>query len=75
MIYYFRTDTFENRNLVAEFLEQYGYNWIDASGSQISFEKNNDFKRFTFLIQSFCYLNDIVIHDIKHCKDPGIGLF
>ena len=74
-IFYFRVNTFEERNLIADMLDALGYEYIDMTGNQAAFEVKNTFENFKSSVIQFCELYDIKLIEIKKCMYPGIGLF
>ena len=74
-IFYFRVNTFEERNLIADMLDAIGYEYIDMTSNQAAFEVKNTFEKFKSIVILFCELSDIKLIEIKKCIYPGIGLF
>lgn len=74
-IFYYRTDDLENRNKISDMLEQFHFEWLDMAGGQAAFYAKGDFTFFKQLIEIYSTLNNIPVYKIKHCRDPGLGLF
>ena len=84
-IFYFRvgidTDTknkydlLDARNLINATLEIYNFKHLDSTGGQSAFKPRGDFKVFKFIVELVAEKNKIIMRDVKHCDDPGLGLF
>ena len=74
-IFYFRVNTFEDRNRIADMLDAIGYEYIDMTSNQAAFEVKNTFEKFKSIVVLFCELSDIKLIEIKKCIYPGLGLF
>lgn len=81
MIYYLRVatdddDFFEHRCIIERELATYGYDYIDATGSQIAFDPSGgSYRDFKSIVKDCADANNITVEEIKRCADPGLGLF
>ena len=84
-IFYFRVglhknpseeyDILDARNAINDALELYKFKHIDSTGGQSAFKPKGLFDVFKFIVELIAERNKINIIDIKHCDDPGLGLF
>ena len=74
LIYYFKTDTIENRDNIADMLELFGFEWLDMTGGEAGFECDGNYDLFKMLIEVFSIVNNITVYKIQKCEDMGIGL-
>ena len=74
-IYYFHCEGgLDNRNLIADMLEKFNFEWVDMTGGQAAFKPKGNFNTFKRLIEIYADIHNIKVYYIKHCEDPGLGL-
>ena len=75
-IFYCRIDgSIEQRFILEQALNLRGFKYVDVCGLQMAFEPNGRFSIFKKMIDIISKEEGINILEIKHCYDPGIGLF
>ena len=84
MVFYFKVDEDENvnqcatiiaRDAIATQLAHLGFTWVEATGGQCAFVDNNHFELFAQIVRSTAEARGFNVIDLKHCEDPGAGLF
>jgi hypothetical protein len=68
-------DILDNRNTINDVLSVYSFKHLDSTGGQSAFKPRGLFDVFKFIVELTAKENNINITDIKHCDDPGLGLF
>ena len=84
-IFYFRVSedesinpcaTLDARNKISELLIKLKFSWIDMVGGQSAFDGDIGlFELFEFIVNATVKKNGYNLLDLKHCPNPGTGLF
>lgn len=72
-ILYFQCDSFEGRYYIVEYLEDFGYSFLDGTGSQCAYE-DGDLDNFGKHVVKAAQNGGLRLRDIARVEDPGLGL-
>ena len=75
MIFYYKADTLDNRNRIADKLKAFGFEWVEMVNGQAGFAAEGDFRIFCNIVMDAADEHGIHVSRLMACPHPGVGLF